>query len=113
MSRRKGVSDSTAQAIDAEIRIIIDRNYQLAEKILNDRIDKLHLMADALIKYETIGEMQIQDIMAGRDARPPADWTETDFTAPAQPTTPDDKESAGTQRPTEEHSEIDPEAASS
>jgi cell division protease FtsH len=113
MSRRKGVSDSTAQAIDAEIRIIIDRNYQLAEKILNDRIEKLHLMADALIKYETIGELQIQDIMAGRDARPPADWTETDFTASTQPTTPDDKESGRTQSPTEEHSEIDPEAASS
>lgn len=114
MSRRQGVSDSTAQAIDAEIRIIIDRNYQLAEKILTDKIDKLHLMADALIKYETIGELQIKDILEGRDARPPADWTESGFTTPDKPLAPDEKDPLiDTQKPKEERTDIDPEAASS
>ena len=42
-------------------------------------IDKLHKMADALIKYETIDETQIADIMAGREPRPPADWDERDL----------------------------------
>ncbi len=113
MSRRKGVSDTTAHAIDSEIRIIIDRNYQLAEKLLNDNIDKLHMMADALIKFETIGEQQIQDIMAGREARPPADWSETDFTAPTQPSSPVEKESGFLDSTSEVRSDSNPEAASS
>ncbi len=113
MSRRKGVSDTTAHAIDSEIRIIIDRNYQLAEKILNDNVDKLHMMADALIKFETIGEQQIQDIMAGREARPPADWTETDYTAPTQPSASIDKDSGNSPSTTEVRSDSNPEAASS
>lgn len=113
MSRRKGVSDTTAHAIDSEIRIIIDRNYQLADKILNDNIEKLHFMADALIKFETIGEQQIQDIMAGREARPPADWTETDYTAPTQPSASIDKDSGNSPSTTEVRSDSNPEAASS
>lgn len=113
MSRRKGVSDATAQAIDAEIRIIIDRNYKLAESILKDKIDKLHLMADALIKYETIGELQIQDIMAGRDARPPANWADTDFTGPSGTPTAGDDKVAPKDTTTENRADInaDPDAA--
>ncbi|MBX9586691.1 MAG: ATP-dependent zinc metalloprotease FtsH [Gammaproteobacteria bacterium] len=113
MSRHKNVSDTTAHAIDSEIRIIIDRNYQLAEKILNENVDKLHMMADALIKFETIGEQQIQDIMAGREARPPADWIESDFNTPTQSTTPNENESASSQRSTESRADSNPEAASS
>ncbi len=114
MSRRKGVSDHTAQTIDAEIRAIVDRNYQLAEKILKERVDKLHLMADALIKYETIGELQIKDILEGRDARPPADWTESGFTTPNKSTAAQDNEkSGGNQDITEERTDIDSETASS
>lgn len=113
MSRHKNVSDTTAHAIDSEIRIIIDRNYQLAEKILDANIDKLHLMAEALIKFETIGEQQIQDIMAGREARPPADWIETDFTTPTQPSTPNENESDNSQPTTEVRADSNPEAASS
>ncbi|MEO6696432.1 MAG: ATP-dependent metalloprotease, partial [Gammaproteobacteria bacterium] len=73
VSRHKTVSDDTAHVIDEEIRAIIDRNYKRATQILNDNIGKLHLMAEALIKYETIDSLQIGDIMAGRPPRPPQD----------------------------------------
>jgi cell division protease FtsH len=79
MSRHKAVSDSTARVIDEEIRSIIDRNYQIAEKILTDNIDKLHTMAEALIKYETIDADQLSDIMAGRPVREPEDWIDDDM----------------------------------
>lgn len=78
--RRKELSDATAKVIDEEIRSIIERNYERARKILNDNIEKLHLMAEALIKYETIGEDQIRDIMTGKPARAPADWEEKPLT---------------------------------
>jgi cell division protease FtsH len=68
------VSDETAHVIDEEIRLFIDRNYERARRILTENMDKLHLMADALIKYETIDTAQIDDIMAGRTPRPPKDW---------------------------------------
>lgn len=76
VTRRKELSDATAKAIDEEIRNIIERNYQWARKILQGNLDKLHLMAEALIKYETIGELQIQDIVAGKPARAPEGWDE-------------------------------------
>ncbi len=71
VSRHKMVSDDTAHAIDGEIRSIVDRNYRRATKILTDNLDKLHLMAEALIKYETLDAQQINDVMAGRPPRPP------------------------------------------
>ncbi len=71
VSRHKMVSDETAHAIDEEIRSIVDRNYRRASKILTDNLDKLHLMAEALIKYETLDAQQINDVMAGRPPRPP------------------------------------------
>jgi cell division protease FtsH len=73
VTRHKNVSDETAHAIDEEIRAIINRNYQRSEQLLRDNLDKLHAMADALIKYETIDSEQIDDIMAGRPPREPAD----------------------------------------
>jgi cell division protease FtsH len=75
VTRHKNISDETAHAIDEEIRSIIDRNYQRAEHILRDNMDKLHAMADALIKYETIDNEQIDDIMAGRPPREPQDFS--------------------------------------
>ncbi|MEO1581896.1 MAG: ATP-dependent zinc metalloprotease FtsH [Pseudomonadota bacterium] len=78
MTQTKQVSGQTAKAIDEEIRSIIDLNYGRAEQILEDHKDKLHTMAEALIRYETIDEKQIADIMEGRDPRPPADWTDND-----------------------------------
>ncbi|MEL7297966.1 MAG: AAA family ATPase, partial [Pseudomonadota bacterium] len=76
VSQTKHVSDGTAHAIDEEVRSIIDENYARAAKILKDEEDKLHVMAQALIKYETIDTDQIKDIMEGREPRPPADWTD-------------------------------------
>ena len=76
MTQHKQVSDVTVHAIDEEVRSIIDDNYERAETILKDNMEKLHVMAKALIKYETIDEQQISDIMEGRDPRPPADWND-------------------------------------
>jgi cell division protease FtsH len=77
VTRHKHVSDETAHIIDEEIRAVIDRNFDRAKQILQDNFDKLHLMADALIKYETIDASQISDIMAGREPKPPEDWHDT------------------------------------
>ena len=77
VTQHKNVSDVTAHAIDEEIRSIIDRNYARSETILKDKTDKLHAMANALIKFETIDEGQIKDIMAGREPQPPEDWDDT------------------------------------
>jgi cell division protease FtsH len=76
VTQHKHMSDDTAHAIDEEIRAVIERNYQRAEKLLDDNMEKLHLMAEALVKYETIDEKQIDDIMAGKTPRPPEDWTD-------------------------------------
>ncbi len=78
VANHKQVSDETMDAIDEEIRTIIDRNYQRAKGLLVTHDDKLHAMADALIKYETIDEVQIKDIMEGRDPRPPEGWNDND-----------------------------------
>ena len=74
VTQHKQVSDVTAHVIDEEIRILIDNNFQRAKSILERDIEKLHKMAEALIKYETIDDSQIADIMQGRDPKPPADW---------------------------------------
>ncbi len=72
------MSDDTAKEIDAEIRTLIDDNYQRAENILKDNMDKLHLMAEALLKYETIDRNQIDIIMKGDTPPPPEDWNDDD-----------------------------------
>ncbi|OGV44638.1 MAG: ATP-dependent metalloprotease [Legionellales bacterium RIFCSPHIGHO2_12_FULL_42_9] len=74
MNQRNEVSDKTAEAIDKEVRKIIDRNYDRAKEILVAKIDILHLMANTLIKYETIDSKQIGEIMEGREPPPPKDW---------------------------------------
>jgi cell division protease FtsH len=76
VTRHKQVSDVTAHAIDEEVRLLIDTCYGEAKRILESSRDKLDVMAAALLKYETIDEQQIKDIMDGRDPRPPADWDE-------------------------------------
>src|SRR5690554_2768582 len=67
-------SPETAQRIDEEVRNIIDTCYETAKQILIDNRDKLDMMAEALMKYETIDRFQIDDIMAGKEPRPPKNW---------------------------------------
>jgi len=77
VTRHKQMSDETAHLIDEEVRNIIDRNYSRSESILEENLDKLHLMAQALIRYETIDTEQIKDIMEGREPRPPEGWSDS------------------------------------
>jgi len=76
VTQHKNVSDETVHLIDEEIRSFIDRNYERARELLDGNMDKLHTMADTLIKYETIDSDQIDDIMAGRSPRAPRNWDE-------------------------------------
>jgi len=69
-------SPETAQRIDEEVRRIIDECYAKAKQILIENRDKLDMMAEALMKYETIDRHQIDDIMAGREPRPPEGWND-------------------------------------
>lgn len=85
MSKSKHMSDETARIIDQEVKSLIERNYQRARQILEDNMDILHSMKDALMKYETIDAPQIDDLMARRDVRTPAGW--------------DDAQSGGTKPP--------------
>ena len=73
-SQHSNVSADTAKLIDSEVRSLIDQCYGTAKQILADNRDKLDLMAEALMKYETIDAEQIDDIMNGRPAREPKDW---------------------------------------
>ena len=67
----KSMAASTAEAIDAEIKALIQKNYAVSRKILKKHIDTLHRMAAALMEYETLDKEQILDIMAGRPLRGP------------------------------------------
>ncbi|MDZ4239550.1 MAG: ATP-dependent zinc metalloprotease FtsH [Hydrogenophaga sp.] len=69
------MSEQTMQMVDAEIRKIIDQQYKVAWNILDQNRDKVHVMAKALLEWETIDAEQIDDIMAGKPPRPPKDWT--------------------------------------
>ncbi len=76
VTQTKHMSDDTAKLIDDEIRIIIDKNYKHAQKILEENMDIMHSMKDALMKYETIDAGQLDDIMARKDEiREPQGWT--------------------------------------
>lgn len=74
MAKAKHMSDDTARIIDAEVKQVIDRNYDRAKQILLDNMDVLHSMKDALMKYETIDAKQIDDLMARREVRAPSNW---------------------------------------
>ena len=78
VTQHKQVSDITVKTIDEEVRRIIDQSYQDAAKILKTNIKRLHKMAEALIKYETLDENQIGDIMNDKEPRPPEDWDQSD-----------------------------------
>ncbi len=77
VTQHKNLGDDTARIIDEEVRNFIDRNYERAETILKENINILHMMADALMKYETIDTAQIDALMEGKEPPPPEDWTDT------------------------------------
>ena len=78
VTQHKQVSDITVKTIDEEVRRIIDQSYHDAAKILKTNIKRLHKMAEALIKYETLDENQIGDIMNDKEPRPPEGWDQND-----------------------------------
>jgi cell division protease FtsH len=83
ITQHKQVSDVTVHVIDEEVRRIIDRNYERARSILEEHEDKLHLMAKSLMKYETLDDSQVKEVMAGREPTPPEDWDDSDDSTPA------------------------------
>jgi cell division protease FtsH len=78
ITQHKHVSDVTARLIDEEVRRIVEAAHQTAKDILQSNEHILHLMAEALIKYETIGSDQIDQIMEGQEPDPPKDWNESE-----------------------------------
>ena len=78
VTQHKQVSDITVKTIDEEVRRIIDQSYHDAAKILKTNIKRLHKMAGALIKYETLDENQIGDIMNDKEPKPPEGWDHSD-----------------------------------
>ncbi len=75
VTKTTNMSESTMQKVDAEVRKIIDTQYSLARQLIEEHADKMHAMAKALLEWETIDMEQIDDIMDGKDPRPPKDWT--------------------------------------
>jgi cell division protease FtsH len=75
VTKTTSMSEQTMQKVDSEVRRIIDQQYALARKLIEDNQDKMHAMAKALLEWETIDSDQLDDIMAGREPRPPKDWT--------------------------------------
>jgi len=74
VTQTKQVSDETAHAIDEEVRQVIETNYNRARSVLQQHLDKLHAMSDALMRYETIDDSQIREIMEGKPPTPPEGW---------------------------------------
>ncbi len=74
----QAMSGETSRLIDEEIRSIVDTSYATAEKLLTENVEKLHIMADALMQYETIDSDQIDEIMAGKKPSEPRDWGNND-----------------------------------
>ena len=87
------MSEETMRKVDLVIRRIIDEQYAIARKLVEDHKDKMHAMAGALLEWETIDAEQIDDIMAGKTPRPPKDWTPT-ASKPSGPTPPVKPDSA-------------------
>ena len=85
VTQHKNMGDDTARIIDEEIRVFIDRNYERAETLLKENINVLHMMADALMKYETIDAIQIDALMQGKEPPPPQDWIDTSDKTPKGP----------------------------
>ncbi len=88
VTKTTNVSEATMQKVDLEIRKIIDEQYGIARKLIEDNADKMHAMAKALLEWETIDADQIEDIMQGRDPRPPKDFSDSNNGNKSDPTPP-------------------------
>jgi len=88
VARGKHLSDDTQRIIDEEVRKLIDVAYQRAEGILREKLEVLHAMADALLRFETLDSDQIDDVMSGRPARVPEGWTDANGGDDATPSAP-------------------------
>jgi cell division protease FtsH len=82
ITQHKVVSEETAHVIDEEVRAVIGRNYERAKTILTENLERLHTMAEALMKYETLDAAQIDDLMAGLPPRPPEGWSDAGTAPP-------------------------------
>ncbi len=89
VTQHKNLSDATAKLIDDAIKKIIDTNYEKATELLTNNIDKLHAMSEALLKYETLDDKQVVEVMEGKKVTPPEGW-EDDDKAPKQPSKKED-----------------------
>jgi cell division protease FtsH len=87
MTQARPTSGDTARRIDEEVRKMLDKAYEEARQLLEGNRDKMHAMADALMKYETIDAEQIDAIMQGRAPNPPVGWNDTDLNTPSVPPT--------------------------
>jgi cell division protease FtsH len=75
VTKTTNISEETMRRVDTEVRRIIDEQYGIARKLIEDNADKMHAMAKALLEWETIDGDQIDDIMQGRPPRAPKDWS--------------------------------------
>jgi cell division protease FtsH len=82
---RKPIAEATQQIVDAEIRRILDEQYALARKLLIENREKVESMTQALLEWETIDADQVNDIMAGKEPRPPKDTRLTKRSVPGVP----------------------------
>ena len=82
VTQHKSVSDDTARKIDEVVRSILDKAYDRTRNILTANLDKLHVMANLLLEYETIDVPQIDAIMDGRDPPPPIGWNKPSVSTP-------------------------------
>ncbi|MDE2401677.1 MAG: ATP-dependent zinc metalloprotease FtsH [Burkholderiales bacterium] len=92
VTKTTNMSEQTMQTVDHVIRRIIDEQYGVARKLIEDNQDKMHAMAKALLEWETIDAEQIEEIMSGREPRPPKDWlpkVSTPGGTPKPPVSPD------------------------
>lgn len=97
VTTHKNMSEQTMQKVDAEIRRIVDAQYALARKLIEENKDKIEAMTKALLEWETIDSDQIKDIMEGKPPRPPK---------PPQTVTPSAKDDSS---PADESTETEPE----
>ena len=105
VTTHKSMSEQTMQKVDAEIRRIVDQQYALARKLIEENKDKIEAMAKALLEWETIDSDQIKDIMEGRSPRPPK--------PPKTTVSPSEKDdSSPADEPTETEPEVEPKGTS-